>query len=141
MPTKFWMGNSGAAKLTPAQVQEMRQLYDRGLATQRMLCRQYKIGIAQVGKIVRRESWVDLPDLPSGDQLAEAAERAMQVQAEVKAQDGPPPAPPDSPGEGVRSKLEEAIAAERERGRAGDAMLDELMGRAAAGQTGKEQTK
>lgn len=56
----FWQGNKmqGGRKLTYAQVQDIRTLYAAG-STQGQLCRQFNVGIAQIGRIVRGEVWRD----------------------------------------------------------------------------------
>jgi len=53
---RFDSGNVKSAKLTWAQVRRMRELYAVGW-TQGKLTREFDVGIAQVGRIVRNESW------------------------------------------------------------------------------------
>jgi len=48
--------NTQAAKLTPHEVLEIRDRYSQGW-TQAALCKEYRVGINQIGRIVRGESW------------------------------------------------------------------------------------
>jgi hypothetical protein len=47
----------GMAKVTAAQVREMRSLFDRGEASVMELCRRYGLTHKTVGQLVRRELW------------------------------------------------------------------------------------
>lgn len=49
----------GGAKVTPQTVREIRREYAEG-ATQPELARKWKIGVGQVGRIVRGEAWVNV---------------------------------------------------------------------------------
>lgn len=54
-----------AAKITWATVRRIRHLYEEEGWTQGRLSREFGIGTAQVGRIVRYESWQEQPhDLP-----------------------------------------------------------------------------
>lgn len=76
-----------AQKLTKDSVQQMRELYGKG-ATQGALARHFRVGVAQVGRIVRGEVWVE----GAGERLPTQAEqdavlgRLMQLQTRVLAQ-------------------------------------------------------
>jgi hypothetical protein len=50
------------AKLTVADVIEIRRIYSIGFATQKQLARRYGVGQTHIGRIVRGESWVHPPD-------------------------------------------------------------------------------
>ena len=52
------MEKRNVSKLTQAQVDEIRRLYAEGY-TQGSLCRHFRVSIAQIGRIVRNESWVE----------------------------------------------------------------------------------
>lgn len=45
-------------KMTKEQVQEMRRMYGEGV-TQGALSRHFRLGVAQVGRIVRGECWIE----------------------------------------------------------------------------------
>jgi Mor family transcriptional regulator len=51
---------SPVAKLTAADVIEIRRRYDAGVS-QAELVRTYSVGASQVNRIVKRKSWVHLP--------------------------------------------------------------------------------
>ena len=48
---------SHKAKLTEREVVEIRQLYDSGQFSQRVLARQYAVGRSNIGNIVNRKTW------------------------------------------------------------------------------------
>lgn len=80
---KFGKGNGKAAKLTVREVQEMRELYASGQATQGDLCRRFRISLVQVGRIVRGESWQDVPVLATPAELEQSARRLLALQEEL----------------------------------------------------------
>ena len=83
--SKFGKNHSKAAKLTGTQVMEIRARYLEG-ETQGSLCREFNVGIAQIGKIVRGEAWKGLPTpqrLATDAELNEGAERLVKLSAEV----------------------------------------------------------
>ncbi len=88
--SKFQKGHNKAAKLTAANVQDIRAIYAAGDATQGELSRDYKVSVVQIGRIVRGESWQSLPALPpSHREMEVSAQRILQAQAEiVKEQEG-----------------------------------------------------
>jgi hypothetical protein len=49
------------AKVTPAQVRELRERYARGEGTMKALGAEYGLKQAQSSKIIRRGAWVDVP--------------------------------------------------------------------------------
>ncbi len=74
---EFQHRNSRAAKLTVEQVLEIRQRYATGKATQGRLCRDYRVSINTIAKIVNGESWTWLP-MPVNEQTArESQDRLM----------------------------------------------------------------
>ena len=78
--TSFQRGNVKGHKLTYQQVADIRLQYARG-ATQGALARQYKMSAVQIGRIVRGESWHQVPAAPaSGADLAASAHRLMLLQ-------------------------------------------------------------
>lgn len=52
------------AKLTAAQVTEIRTRYAAGGVTQKQLAVEYDVTHGTLGKIVRYEAWTHLPDNP-----------------------------------------------------------------------------
>ena len=52
------------AKLTAAQVTEIRTRYAAGGVSQKQLAVDYGVNKVTIGKIVRREAWTHLPDEP-----------------------------------------------------------------------------
>jgi len=54
----FRGGNVKAAKLSWAQVHSIRAKYEQGW-TQGALAREFKMGVAQIGRIVRHECWIE----------------------------------------------------------------------------------
>lgn len=113
---KFKAGNRGAAKLTARDIQQMRHDYATGTVTQGDLCRKYNISVIQVGRILRRECWRGVPDFElTAFDLDASARRLLAIQEEVNRQS-------------ATAKMQEALREERETGRAGDKLLDELTG-------------
>lgn len=55
--TNFTRKNTKQAKLTLAEVDEMRKLYREDGWTQAALSRRFGVGVQQVGRIVRGECW------------------------------------------------------------------------------------
>ncbi len=55
---KFSGDSNPNARLTQAQVDEIRVLYDARLATQITLARRFNVGRTTVSHIVRRETWI-----------------------------------------------------------------------------------
>jgi hypothetical protein len=76
--TKFSKGSLAAAKLTPSQVMEMRELYNERW-TQGALARRYGISVVQVGRIVRGESWQQYPQPPHPDEIEHSKAIAPQA--------------------------------------------------------------
>lgn len=64
--TRFRQSNSRAAKITPEHVLAIRRAYEAG-ATQGELSRQYRLGVGQIGRIVRGEAWATLPNAAPGE--------------------------------------------------------------------------
>lgn len=83
MENAFRQGNMKAAKLTPSEVIEIRQLYAAGW-TQGALCKKFCVGVNQIGRIVRGESWKTLPaTLMTPEELRKSGERLLEVQREA----------------------------------------------------------
>ena len=81
---KWSAGTKMRTKLTAVQVQDIRILYNRGDCTQGQLSRDFGVSVIQIGRIVRNEVWQNLPPpTPTNREIAEQAERLLQVQAEV----------------------------------------------------------
>lgn len=81
---KFEGKNKAASKLTVTNVRDIREMYARGDATQGQLSREYKVSIVTIGRIVRFESWQDVPARevdPLTLQLS--AERLLRMQESV----------------------------------------------------------
>ena len=106
---KFHRKNGASAKLTASMVLDMRAEYAEG-ATQGDLSRKYEISVVQVGRIVRGESWQNLPIDLSPAAKQQQLLRSLEAAEEAKA----------------LGKMEGAIAAEKERDP--DRMLEELKG-------------
>ncbi len=85
---KFLKGNkSQAKKLDAKMVRDIRELYGRSDATQGQLARDYGVSVITIGRIVRHESWQDIPDRdpppsaqPSPDEIAK---RALGIQSSM----------------------------------------------------------
>lgn len=73
--SKFWSGNSKAARLTPAIVERIREEYKIPGVTQGDLARKYGVSVIQIGRIVRWESWANMP--PPSDLSPEEKERVL----------------------------------------------------------------
>jgi transposase-like protein len=58
--TKFKAHNRRAAKLSGEQVLEIFHLYHEEGWSQGRLSREFEVGAAQIGKIVRREAWQEV---------------------------------------------------------------------------------
>ena len=84
--TKFFSRNTRAAKVTAAIVLEIRKKYQEYGMTQADLSREYRLSTVQIGRIVRGESWQNVPMLaPTSEDLRSQAERAYNtVQKEVE---------------------------------------------------------
>lgn len=52
-----WKEGNGRAKLSEAQVDEIRDLYATGQFTQKQLGERYGVWMTTIGKIVRRKTW------------------------------------------------------------------------------------
>lgn len=79
---KFGRENTRASKLTPAMVNEMRRIYAEGRKTQGQLARDFGISAVQVGRIVRWESWTDMPEIVTGNEMEASLSRLADVQRE-----------------------------------------------------------
>ena len=82
--------------LTPGQVIEIRRLYGAGWSQGR-LAREFPVGIAQVGKIVRMEAWKHLPETPVTEAQINLEARGL---FERLAAEGLVPQPPVVEGDG-----------------------------------------
>lgn len=86
------------AKATPALVQSIRVEYAAG-AAQSTLARRYQLSINTIGRIVRGETWQDLPDQPqaagtAAEQAALKAEAAASLKKLLEQQSSPAPQAP-----------------------------------------------
>lgn len=103
----FGRGNVAGRKLTPGQVAEIREDYAAGV-TQGALCRRFGVSIAQIGRIVRGESWAQVrPPEEAGQReiedsqrrlfalLGQAAPLSMEARAEAREVLLPKRPPPD----------------------------------------------
>lgn len=79
--TKFSRHNTRSAKLTAAQVLELRQKYAAGMS-QSELSREFQVTIGTIGRIVRGESWQNFQRITPP---AELTDRAMQSQERMRA--------------------------------------------------------
>ena len=133
MENAFRQGNMKAAKLTPSQVLEIRRLYAEGW-TQGALCRQFSVGVNQIGRIVRGESWKNLPQtLMTKQELMKSAARMMELQEAAQRGEIEPEQPPtgEAPLPGMNRLETEADRIAREQfGAFGgvEKVLDELKG-------------
>lgn len=84
------------AKLTPGQVLEIREKYWQQGYTQSKLSREYRVSVAQIGKITRGEAWQDFGgvgyhkganEAPAEQRLREAAEDVLIMQSAPAVQD------------------------------------------------------
>lgn len=111
---KFWSGNTKAAKVTPTEVINIRADAQKGM-TQNSLCHKYDLSIAQIGRIVRGESWRGVKQEPTVFDVEASARRLMAIQQEVDTRS-------------ATQKMQDALKAEKEKNQAGDKYLDELTG-------------
>ena len=49
--------NNGMCKLTKEQVKDIRSEYSRGMISYRKLSEKYNVGMTQISRIIKRESW------------------------------------------------------------------------------------
>lgn len=133
MENAFRQANMKAAKLTVSQVLEIRKLYAEGW-TQGALCKQFSVGVNQIGRIVRGESWKNLPQtLMNQQELMKSAARMMELQEAVQRGDiGPDQPPIEAPVSSGLDRLEteaDRIAREQFGAFGGvEKALDELKG-------------
>ena len=109
MTAKFARNNAASSKLLPGQVMEIRHKYKNEGWSQGALARAYGVSGNQIGRIVRRESWQNLPDL---DEEAAMTERLIKVGREVN---------------DAKARMEEEVARKREQEQRGDKLLNELL--------------
>jgi D-alanyl-D-alanine carboxypeptidase len=75
--------NNHAAKLTRAEVREIREKYKDRTWTQGSLARSYGVSVVQIGRIVRGESWGDMLEAaPAPPNMAELLPELMRIQEE-----------------------------------------------------------
>jgi hypothetical protein len=79
----FQRRNQRASKLTAGQVYEIRQKYNEGIS-QGQLCREYNVSIGQIGRIVRGESWRNMPPPPRVPTAEEIEASAKRLEAMLK---------------------------------------------------------
>lgn len=118
MTNNFRMQNSKAAKINAADVMKIRELYGIGW-TQSRLCREFQISIGQIGRIVRGESWQQLPKIATEEEIAQSKARALALLGAEFLPEGMAP-------QTTLERLAADVAAEAERGKAADKALDEL---------------
>lgn len=70
--TTFERRNTKARRLTPSQVEEIKERYASG-ETQGSLCRAFSMSVGQIGRIVRGESWSHLGAAVVTQEEAEAS--------------------------------------------------------------------
>lgn len=120
----FKGGNRKGAKVTPTIVLNIRRDYSQGY-TQGELCRMYGLGIAQIGRIVRREAWTDVVEsAPSAADLSESAARLLAVQRETDTAS-------------ATERMVRQVHEEKAKGVLGDKLLDELKGVDDGGRSGE----
>lgn len=113
------------AKATPALVQTIRVEYAAG-ASQSTLARRYQLSINTIGRIVRGETWQDLPDQPQAagtpaEQAALKAEAADSLKRLLAIQSNPAPeahsasAPLPQPAPTTEAKDDGLTEAQRKR--------------------------
>lgn len=66
-------------KVDPALVRVIRRRYKEGIS-QGTLAREYVMSVAQIGKIIRREAWVDVSDEEPVEQPTDAAASLAKLQ-------------------------------------------------------------
>ena len=109
---KFWTRNTKSAKISALQVMEMRVRYRQQGITQGRLAAEYGLSVIQVGRIVRGESWQDVPELQaSQNEMQASLERLMKTQQETS-----------------RDIMAEEIAKAKEKATRGDRYVEELKG-------------
>ncbi len=77
---KLQLRNKRAAKLTAQDVRDIRARYAEGSVTQGQLARDYGISAIQIGRIVRWESWADVPQEMGREDLTALGQRLLQEQ-------------------------------------------------------------
>ena len=77
---RFPVNNTRAANLTPTEVLDIRAKYRAG-KSQGALAREYTMSVVQIGRIVRRESWAQIPDVVDFDA---SARMLLQIQEETR---------------------------------------------------------
>ena len=71
--TKFHLSNLRGAKLTPDQVTRIRERYWNNMESQSALCREYGVSKETIGRVVRGETFQNVPGpVPGGRQKPEA---------------------------------------------------------------------
>lgn len=114
--SQFKPNNRYGAKITVTDVQKMRADYATGKTTQGALSRIYGISVIQIGRIIRYESWQNVPPFVlSGEDLALSANRILRIQEEAERRS-------------AAQKMQDEIMEAREKGKTGDKYLDELTG-------------
>ena len=73
---EFPKGNTRAAKLTGEQVMNIRGRYARGGVTQGELCREYRVSINTIARIVNGQSWAGLP-IPLSERELQASQARL----------------------------------------------------------------
>lgn len=119
--SKSQRGNTRAAKLTNAQVMEVRQRYAEG-ETQGALCRAFGMSVVQIGRIVRGESRRNLPVVKGEHEMELEARASAERMAAMHGLSLPPTAEPPS----LADKLMAEAQAVRDRGRGAERALEEL---------------
>lgn len=66
--SRFHRLNTKSATLTPQKVLQMRKDYAQG-KTQGQCAKDYGISVGQVGRIVRGEAWMQVPEVPTDGDL------------------------------------------------------------------------
>lgn len=85
--TKFRRRNFANAKLLPEDIVMIRRRYNAG-ETQGSLSREYRMSIGTIGRIVRGESWQDIPAPAHPDEIGLETARASNANvsdAEIQA--------------------------------------------------------
>lgn len=112
--SKFKNGNRGRPTLTAQEVLNIRASWGRGM-TQGELSRRYKISVVQIGRICRGESWQNIIGMPSDADIEASARKMLALQESLKERS-------------AAEKMAEAVRIEKEKGIAGDRLLDEFIG-------------
>ena len=126
MTNEFRIRNTRAAKLTQTQVIWARERYAKGGCTQGQLARALGIGIAQMGKILRGEAWMQVAQAvrePTAGEIAESQRRLLEMLGPSFTEGLvlPPPVESDA-----LQAMEDAIAKKKEPARQIDALITEL---------------